>query len=322
MNRNNKTSSITEAAMIAGILVIIALLSSFASIATLFYPTPAIILAKRKGIKYTGLSLLAADIIIAILLGATTGFMYFILYTPFSLALAYGVYKDESANKTLIYGTAAYMVSFVVLILSMNALMGVNFVDELKTAYVESYDMAEGMLSNMPQGASTQDIDKALESMKVFKDTSDYVISNLFPSMVVMVSVIASYVNYIIAVKFSKRFSININKFAGMSYFTFPRTFMIAMAALLLISYLLGGLGLNVRVIQLNLFSLVFLAMVLQGIAVIKFFLEKSQMKKSLKTLLMLIIIYIAFFSGMILVVAIVGLIDLSIDLRKINKAI
>ena len=117
MNRNNKTSSITEAAMIAGILVIIAFLSSFISMATLFYPTPAIILAKRRGIKYTGLSLLAADIIISILLGATTGFMYFILYTPFSLALAYGAYRDESANKTLLYGTAAYMISFVVLIL-------------------------------------------------------------------------------------------------------------------------------------------------------------------------------------------------------------
>ena len=97
---------------------------------------------------------------------------------------------------------------------------------------------------------------------------------------------------------------------------------MIAMAALLLISYLLGGLGINVRVIQLNLFSLVFLAMALQGFAVIKFFLEKSQIKKSLKTLLMFIIIYISFFSGMILVVAMVGLVDLSIDLRKINKAV
>jgi uncharacterized protein YybS (DUF2232 family) len=140
--------------------------------------------------------------------------------------------------------------------------------------------------------------------------------------MVVMVSVIDSYVNYLIAVKFSKRFSININKFVGLSHFSFPRTFMIAMAALLLISYLLGGLGVNVSVIQLNLFSLVFLAMVLQGIAVVKFFLEKSQMKKSLKTLTMFIIIYIALFSGMVLVVAILGLIDLSIDLRKINRAV
>ena len=198
MNRNNKTSSITEAAMIAGILVIIASLSSFISIATLFYPTPAIILAKRKGIKYTALSLLAADIIISILLGATTGFMYFILYTPFSLALAYGAYRDESANKTLIYGTAAYMISFVVLILSMDAFMGVNFVDQLKNTYMESYTMAEEMLSNLPQGASSQDVDKAMENMKVFMDTSNYIISNLFPAMVVMVSVIDSYVNYLL----------------------------------------------------------------------------------------------------------------------------
>lgn len=322
MNRNNNTSNITEAAMITGILVIVAFLSSFISIATLFYPTPAIILAKRRGIKYTGLSLIAADIIISIFLGASTGFTYFILYTPFSLALAYGAYKDESANKTLLYGTAAYMISFVVLILSMNTIMGVNFVEQLKTTYTESYNMMEEMLSNLPQGSSTQDVDQALENMKILRDTSDYVITNLFPAMVIMVSVISSYVNYFIAIKFSKRFSVNINKFEGLGNFSFPRTFMIAMAALLLISYLFSGLGINVSVIQLNLFTLIFSAMVLQGIAVIKFFLDKSQMKKSMKTLIMFIIIYIALFAGMTLVVAIVGIIDLSIDLRKINRAV
>lgn len=323
MNRNNKTSSITEAAMITGILVVIAFISSFISITMFFYPTPAIILAKRKGIKYAGLSLLAADIIISILLGVTTGFMYFILYTPFSLALAYGVYRDESANKTLLYGTAAYMVSFVALILFMDAFMGINFVEQLKTAYMEGYNMTEKMLSNMPEGMSTKSIDEALKTLGSFREATNFMLSNLFPAMVVSVSVVASYINYLIAEKFSRRFSININKFVKLSHFSFPRTFMIAMAALLLISYLLSALKINVGVIQLNLFNLVFLAMVLQGFAVIKFFLEKSQMSRSFKTLAMFIVIYMTFlYSGMILIVVLAGLVDLAIDLRRINKAV
>lgn len=323
MNRNNKTSSITEAAMITGILVVIAFLSSFISITMFFYPTPVIILAKRRGIKYAGLSLLAADIIISILLGATTGFMYLILYTPFSLALAYGIYRDESANKTLLYGAAAYMISFVALILFMDAFMGINFVEQLKTAYIESYNITEKMLSNMPEGMNAESIDNALENMKAFRDASNFILSNLFPAMVIMVSVIASYINYLVAEKFSRRFSININKFVKLSHFSFPRTFMIAMAALLLISYLLGVLKVNVGVIQLNLFNLVFLAMALQGFAVIKFFLEKSQMSRSFKALAMFIIIYMTFlYSGMILIVVLAGLVDLAIDLRKINKAV
>lgn len=91
MNRNPKTSNITEAAMITGMLVIIAYLSSFITIVMFFYPTPAIILGKRKGLKYSALALTASDLIISMLLGLQTGLIFFLLYTPFALALTYGV---------------------------------------------------------------------------------------------------------------------------------------------------------------------------------------------------------------------------------------
>ncbi|MDF2616275.1 MAG: putative rane protein [Sedimentibacter sp.] len=120
MNRNFKTSSITESAMITGILVILAYLSNFFSLVMFFYPTPAIILAKRKGLKYAALSLMASDILVSMLLGIQTGMIFLILYTPLAIALAYGVCKDDDANKTILYGSAAYMVSFVVLILHHN----------------------------------------------------------------------------------------------------------------------------------------------------------------------------------------------------------
>ncbi len=323
MNRNNKTSSITESAMITGILVIIAFLSSFISITMFFYPTPAIILAKRKGIKYAGMSLIAAGIIISILLGATTGLIYFILYTPFSLALAYGVYRDKSANKTLLYGASAYMVSFVVLILLMNAFMGINFVEQLKTSYMESLSMSEKMISEMPAGMNSEGIAKAYETIDSFKEAANFILSNLFPAIIITVSICASYINYLVAQRFSRRFSININKFVRISHFSFPRTFMIAMAVLLLISYLLGALKLNVRVIQLNLFNLVYMAMILQGFAVIKFFLERSRLSRSLKAFVMFMIIYMTLLNnGMILIVVLTGLVDLAVDLRKINKAV
>lgn len=323
MNRNTKTSNLTEAAMITGILVIIAFISSFISIVMFFYPTPAIILAKRRGIKYSALALLAADLIITILLGVTTGFIYLVLYTPFSLALAYGVYRDEKANKTLLYGAAAYMVSFVLLILATDAIMGVNFVEQLKTAYQEGYEMTEKMISNMPAGINSEQVDEALKQLDAYREVSDFMLSNLFPAMVVMISLIASYINYLVAEKFARRFSININKHVKLSYFTFPRTFVIAMAALLLISYLFALMKINVRVIQLNLFNLVFIAMVLQGFAVIKFFLDKSQMTKAVKTLAMFMIVYMMLiYGGMVLIIALAGLVDLSIDLRKLNKAV
>ena len=127
MNRNIKTSSLTESAMITGILVVIAYLSSFATVLMFFYPTPAIILGKRKGLKYSVLALVASSLIVSMLLGLQTAIMFTIMYTPLAIALTYGVCKDEDANKTILFGAAAYMISFLVFILLLNAVMGINY---------------------------------------------------------------------------------------------------------------------------------------------------------------------------------------------------
>lgn len=323
MNRNNNTQKLTEASMIAGILVIIAFIAQFISVAMFFYPTPAIILAKRRGIKYSALALVVADLIITILLGVTTGFMFFILYTPFSLALAYGVYKDEKASKTMMYGSAAYMVAFVVFILLMDAIMGINFVDQLQTMYAESYKMAEGTIDKMGASMNAEQLKQYKEMVTAMKESSTFILANLFPAMVVVISIMAAFINYLVAEKFAKRFKINIDEHTKLSYFSFPKTFMVAMASMLLISFLLGAFKINVQVIQINLFNLVFLAMVLQGFAVIKFFIGKSKNNKTFKTFIGFMVGYfVIFIPGMILIVALAGLVDISIDLRKINKAV
>lgn len=323
MNRNNKTSSLTEAAVITGILVIISYLSTLIPIIVFFYPTPVIILAKRKGIKYAALSLLAACAIITILQGISIGITYFILYSPFSLALAYGVYRDEDANKTILYGSAAYMTSFVVLILLLNTVMGVNFVEQLKTMSQEGYNLMEQMLFNIPEGFNSERIEETLKMVEDYRTVSDFLLSNLFPALIITTSVISSYINYLVARRFARRFSITIKKHEGLSLFTFPRTFMVAMAGMLLVSYLLGMLKFNVGVIQLNLFYIIFIAMVIQGLAVIKFFLEKRFLNRSVQVLIIFMLLYMAFlFAGVINIIVITGLLDLAINLRKLNRAV
>lgn len=323
MNRNNNTSNITESAMVTGILIITALISSIVPIARFFYPTPAVILAKRRGIKYAALSLFAADMIIIMLLGISTGISYLILFTPFALALAYGVYRDEEANKTILYGSAAYMISFVAFILLLDALMGVNFVEQMRTGFSEAYKYTEEMLYSLPGGVNGESIEQALQMIRETKAASEFILTNLFPAIIIMSSVMVSYVNYLIARKFSSRFSIIIRKHEGLSHFSFPRTFMIAMAALLLISLMLGVLKFNVRVIQLNLFYIIFLAMALQGFAVIKFLIEKRIDNKSFRTIMTFMMFYMAFFVlGIVQIIALIGLVDLAINLRKLNRVV
>lgn len=320
MNRNLKTSSITESAMITGILVIIAYLSSFISILMFFYPTPAIILGKRKGLKYAALALIASDIIVSMLLGLQTGLTFLIMYTPLAVALTYGVCNNEDANKTILFGSAAYMISFVVFILLLNVIMGINFIEQIAEMYDQSFAMTKDFFANVPNDLRTEQMEKAIKNIEQTAPLMNYIVTNVFPAIMIVASVATSYVNYIVASKFARRFSISVKQHEGIGYFSFPKNFMIAMAGLLLLSFLLKALNINVGIIQLNIFTIVFMAMLLQGFAVLKFFIDKSGMGKFVRALLLVMVVFMSL--NFSLIYAIIGLIDLTVNLRKINRAV
>ncbi len=320
MNRNLKTSNITESAMITGILVIIAYLSSFITLLMFFYPTPAIILGKRKGLKYSLLSLIASDLIISMLLGLQTGLVFLILYTPMALALTYGVCRNEEANKTILFGSAAYMISFVLYILLLNYIMGINFIERVAEIYEQSFETTRGLFNNIPDQFRTEQIEKYISDIEKMAPMMNYYVTNVFPAFLIVASIIISYINYIVASKFAVRFSINVKQHEGLAYFSFPRNFMISMAGLLLLSFLLQLLNINVVIIQMNLFIIVFMAMLLQGAAVLKYFIDKSRMGKFARNLLLVIIVLMSI--NFSIVYAVIGLIDLTVNLRKINRAV
>ncbi len=320
MNRNLKTSNITESAMITGILVIIAYLSSFITLLMFFYPTPAIILGKRKGLKYSVLSLIASDLIISMLLGLQTGLVFLILYTPMALALTYGVCRNEEANKTILFGSAAYMISFVLYILLLNYIMGINFIERVAEIYEQSFETTRGLFNNIPDQFRTEQIEKYISDIEKMAPMMNYYVTNVFPAFLIVASIIISYINYIVASKFAVRFSINVKQHEGIAYFSFPRNFMISMAGLLLLSFLLQLLNINVVIIQMNLFIIVFMAMLLQGAAVLKYFIDKSRMGKFARNLLLVIIVLMSI--NFSIVYAVIGLIDLTVNLRKINRAV
>ena len=320
MNRNSKTSNITESAMITGILVIIAYLSSFITLLMFFYPTPAIILGKRKGLKYSILALIASDLIISMLLGVQTGLVFLILYTPLAVALTYGICRDEDANKTILFGTAAYMISFVLYILFLNFIMDINFIERVAEMYDQSFEMTRGLFDNIPDQLRTEQFEQYISDIEKIAPIMNYIVTSVFPAVLIAASVITSYINYIVASKFAVRFSINVKQHEGIGYFSFPRNFMISMAGLLLLSFLLGLFNINVEIIQLNLFIIVFIAMLLQGVAVLKFLIDKSKMSKFARNLIFVIIILMSI--SFSIIYAIIGLVDLTIDLRKINRAV
>ncbi|MDF2616274.1 MAG: hypothetical protein K0Q47_929 [Sedimentibacter sp.] len=89
------------------------------------------------------------------------------------------------------------------------------------------------------------------------------------------------------------------------------------MAALLILSFVLNLFKINVSLIQVNLFMVVFAAMFFQGFAVLKFFLIRSNINKTLRTIILAMVLFMS--GGFAQMLAVIGLVDLAIDLRKIK---
>lgn len=319
MNRNFKTSSMTEAAMISGILVIFAYITWFMLPSLMFfYPIPAIILAKRKGLKYSSLSLIVSSMIISMLLGIQTGINFLVLFTPLGIALSYGVCKDENPYRTIMLGAMSFMISFVAMILLTQAIMGVNIIQQMNELFGESAAMYKEVMNKMI-GSDTARLDEAMKMLDDMTMVMEYMLSHLLPAMIIVTSVITSALNYFVVSKLGKRFHIEIRKSKGFEMFSFPRTFIVAMASLLLLSFLMGAFNINVQVIQMNIFMLSAIAMFFQGFAVLKFYLIKANISKPVRVFILIIIIVMAESAIML---AVAGIADLIFDLRKIRHKV
>lgn len=320
MNRNFKTSSMTEAAMISGILVIFAYISWFLVPSLMFfYPIPAIILAKRKGLKYSVLSLVASSMIISMLLGIQTGINFLVLFTPFGIALSYGICKDDNPYKTIMLGGIVFMISFVIMILITQAIMGINYIQQMSEMFDQTVVMYKEMMNKTSVNIDSVKLNEAIKKIDDMSFVMKYMLNQLLPALLIVSSVITSAINYFVVSKLSNRFHIDIRKHEGLSLFSFPRTFIIAMAGLLLLSFLLKVFNFNVQAIQMNIFMISFVAMFVQGFAVLKFYLIKANMNKVARTLILIMVILMAE-AGIML--ALVGIIDLIFDLRKIKHKV
>ncbi len=198
--------------------------------------------------------------------------------------------------------------------------MSINFIERVAEMYDQSFEMTRGLFDNIPDQLRTEQFEQYISDIEKIAPMMNYIVTSVFPAVLIAASVITSYINYIVASKFAVRFSINVKQHEGIGYFSFPRNFMISMAGLLLLSFLLGLFNINVEIIQLNLFIIVFIAMLLQGVAVLKFLIDKSKMSKFARNLIFVIIILMSI--SFSIIYAIIGLVDLTIDLRKINRAV
>lgn len=315
--RNLETSALVEGAMMTAITVVLALVSAYIPIiemvAFFVIPIPMIVLILRRNMKLGILATAASSILIFILVTPTLAVSTVLRLTVIGLSMGYCLYRKMKPAMTLMVGTVASLISTVLMIVLSLALMQVNPITEILAMLTESVNTTLNMIDNMA-GNMAQ-----MASLKASYESMLKMLPLIIPIAIVLSSVFSAVVNYFFVQKILKRFRIKVEPLPSVAGIMIPRPFAYALVGLLLLSLFAGEtiLGNDILYrIYLNVsYGLMFLFIV-DGIAVLYFFMKRAHWKTAVSVVLIVVILMSPLSSFLMYA----GLIDVFWDFRKLKK--
>lgn len=313
MNLNNKTTALTEGAIITGLMVVFALIGIyFIPLTTILFPIPFVILGVRHGTKYNTLSLIAASLIIGMIVDVISGAILFITFAPLSIALAYTLKRKYSTSQIVVLSTGVTLISIIFMISFLGIISGVDFLTEIETSFNQTLKLQINAIKSM--GISPYEISEMEDMLKA---TLEYIIL-IIPSIMIISSVFIAYISLWLSSSILRRLGDKRPVIPKFTRFKLPHNIILGVLIILLGTMALRYFKLlyyeTIFINVIVLFSFVFF---LQGLAVIIFLMNKMKLNKILRSILIALIIISVPLS---FVVSIIGILDNMIDFRKLKR--
>ncbi len=308
MNTGENTKALVESAMlsiIAVIFVIAGFYIPFLSFFMIFIPVPFIIVAVRHDLKHTMLAVTAASIIIGSFSSPLVGIYIALISGINASVMGTMIKKGREVRHILIAGSAASLVAILLTFAVSTYIMGVNTLLQLEEVFTGVVEYQKAFLGD---GGGTAEIIRNLEIMKS-------TILTLIPSSLIFGSIGSACINYIVAGIILRRTGFKFQTLGKFGKFSLPKNIMMGLLVIITLSY--GASRMNIvngEALFLNVFYLFQIAFLLQGLAVIMFFMEKFSLPKFFKAMICITFMILPTFSIM---AVILGLVDSIINIRR-----
>lgn len=276
----------------------------------IFIPVPFVILGIRHDIRTNIVSLVLTLLIVQILLSSTSGATLLLAFGPLSFMINYCIKKRKSLSETLLFSTMAFLISFVVLIL-----LGGEIADMLKEAEVGFNQYLNFQLESIKEMGLTDFnvLQTKYELQTLYKE-----ILVLTPSLLSIFSLFIAYVNIAISTWGIRKMGYGVVSKGTFSRFKLPNNIIPGIALMLVTGYVFRILNINYHeAFLLNvsfLFGFIFLV---QGLAVIDFFLKKTKANLLLR---IVVLSFLLLFIPAGSIILFIGLFDSIFDIRKIRR--
>jgi len=290
-----------EGAFLAALTVILYLSSVyiplFGFFLSFFCPLPVLFLVIRWDLR-TGL--LAAGV--ATLIVAFTGLIPALLcisYTLIGVFLGYAIKKRYSFFEVIGFGSVVSLLSKLALIGMALALTGKNPITENLQIMEEAFQKTSQMFGNLGEDTFKQVLN---------------MVSLALPAILVVASVFDTTLNFFLGKWVGKRIGITFPEYPAFRNWRFPVS-VFWMFILSWVFVLFGGntvfgkIGLNLQIVTQTLF-------IVQGVAIVYFFLSSYIQSRVIKIAILLFIVFQPLLSS---ILSWVGVLDTWFDFRKIN---
>jgi uncharacterized protein YybS (DUF2232 family) len=305
----DKTKILTESAVMLALYIVLFLMTLYIPILgqiTLFMlALPFVVYSVRRGWK-NAVYLLIAALILTILFGTLLSIPTTLLFGTSGIVMGHLYKVNRSRFEVLSFGSITYLVNLLLLYGIVTTLLDINPLQEAKKAAEESIVMTREMMEGMGQTIN----EAQLEQLEQVLDLAPLMI----PTVIVLVSVLLAFVTQFLSTLVLKRLGYNIEKWPPFRELRLPRS--IVWYYLLVMVLMIVPID-KESVIYLGVFNLFYilqLLMVLQGLSFIFFYCYHKKLSKGIPITILILTIFLPF---LLYIVRIIGIIDLGFNIRE-----
>lgn len=301
-----KTSIIIVVSTLIGILGL-----HFFELLLILFPVLFVANAIKDGFGESITNMLVTLVILAVAESVAISVMLAIVFIPFTLVLSYLI-KNRKGNFKIIGISAVTFFASLLIIMIIASLLGVDV-----PAYLET--TVQGVMDNQIEVFESMDFTN-VEIMEL-KDQLESSYKNLLvriPSAILMVSVVISYINYLLSGIILGKFGIRIVNLPKLSHIRLPSNVIVGSLLMFLVTYISGQMGFGYyKAVFVNIAALIAMGLFVQGFSTVSYLLNKFKFNILLKGIIYIMIFLNGAFTSL---VSIVGLADLVFDFRKLRK--
>lgn len=316
MQRHTQIKPMVEAGILASIAIMFAFISAYLPVVGTFihliWPVPIILLGVRHGVKWSTLATVVAGILIAVLLHPLHAVSVVVGFGLTGIVLGHGLREKFNPAKTLLWGSAASLVSSAAVVGISMVILGANPFNLQQDAMAKAMEQAMDFYRQM--GMKEEDLQQMTTTMGAVME----LLKIILPAGFALAAVVTAYLNFTVAKIVLKKLGHYVEPFPPFREWQMPKialyTFVVAVLAMYWghsreITWLYT-VGVNVQMI-----SMIFL--IVQGLALFYYLADKYKLSRLVRG----IILFLVFTNGIILqVIIFAGAFDMAMNYRQLRN--